>query len=76
MSTSDLFESMRRIAEETGGRFYTPASVGKLPDDVMYTKSGVTVTERKDLWDMPAIFLGILLLLGLEWGYRRSRGLV
>ena len=67
---------LRRIAAETGGRFYTPASVGKLPDDVMYTKSGVTVTERKDLWDMPAIFLGILLLLGLEWGYRRSRGMV
>ncbi|MEO8451790.1 MAG: hypothetical protein ABI647_18510, partial [Gemmatimonadota bacterium] len=67
---------LRRIAEETGGRFYTPASVDRLPDDVVYTSSGVTVTERKDLWDMPAIFLGLLLLLGLEWGYRRSRGLV
>ena len=67
---------LRRIAEETGGRFYTPETLEHLPDDVVYTQSGVTVTEARDLWDMPAVFLLLLLLLGAEWGYRRKRWLV
>jgi uncharacterized membrane protein len=67
---------LKRIAEETGGRFYTAATVGKLPDDVVYTESGVTVRETRDLWDMPVVFLALMLLLGAEWVYRRRRGLV
>ena len=67
---------LKRIAEETGGRFYTPATVDRLPDDVAYTESGVTVRETKDLWDMPAIFLVMLIALGGEWSYRRWRNLV
>ncbi|MEE8278320.1 MAG: glutamine amidotransferase [Thermoanaerobaculia bacterium] len=67
---------MKRIAEETGGRFYTPGTVRSLPEDVRYTESGTTVLEEKDLWDMPAIFLLLLGLVTAEWGYRRLRGLV
>jgi uncharacterized membrane protein len=67
---------LRRIAEETGGRFYTPADVATLPDDIAVTGAGVTLVEQRDLWDMPILFLGMLLLLGAEWGYRRVRGLV
>jgi hypothetical protein len=66
---------MRRIADETGGRFYTSASVATLPEDIAYTGRGTTVQEHKDLWDMPIIFLLAVLLLGAEWGYRRWRGL-
>ncbi len=66
---------LRRIAEETEGRYYTPASVASLPEDVSFTESGTTVIEERDLWDMPAIFLALLALLALEWGYRRRRGL-
>ena len=66
---------LRRIAAETGGRFYTPATVSALPEDLRFARSGVTTTERRDLWDMPAIFLLLLGLVGAEWGYRRARGL-
>lgn len=66
---------LRRIAEETGGRYYTIADVAKLADDAMFTESGVTVREAKDLWDMPVVFMVLALLLGAEWGYRRWRGL-
>ena len=34
---------LRRIAEETGGRFYTPATVAGLAEDVRYAGRGVTV---------------------------------
>ncbi len=66
---------LRRIAQETGGRFYTPETVGSLPEDVSYTESGAAVVEERDLWDMPIVFLLLLTLVGAEWGYRRVRGL-
>ena len=67
--------SLRRIAEETGGRFYTAANLTTLPEDISYTGRGITVVEEKDLWNMPIIFLLLVLLVGAEWGYRRLRGL-
>jgi uncharacterized membrane protein len=66
---------LQRVAEETGGRFYTAATASSLPEDVLYTESGTTVRRQKELWDMP---INLLLLLGLvsaEWGFRRVRGL-
>ena len=80
-SDSEFYDStmgaslLERVAEETGGRFYTPDTVGTLPDDVQYVGGGLTVVEERDLWDMPAL---LLLLVGLvlgEWGYRRYKGL-
>lgn len=70
---ADLLE---RIAAETGGRFYTPATVSHLPDDLAMTHRGVTVVNEMDLWDMPINFLLLILLLSSEWAYRRARGLV
>ena len=66
---------LRRIAEETGGRFFTPANAETLPEAVTYTGRGVTVVEERDLWDMPIVLMALLALLGAEWGYRRVRGL-
>jgi uncharacterized membrane protein len=67
---------LRRLAEETGGQFYTRETVGNLPEDVRYTESGSTVYEELDLWDMPVLFLLLVGLLAGEWGYRRARGMV
>ena len=67
---------LRRIADETGGRFYTPETVGALPEDVRYTESGSTVYEEKDLWDMPIVFMLLVGLVATEWGFRRYRGLI
>jgi uncharacterized membrane protein len=66
---------LRRIADETGGRYYDLTDAQRLADDAVFTDAGVTVREAKDLWDMPAVFLTLALLLGAEWGYRRWRGL-
>ncbi len=68
-------ELLRRIATETGGRFYTPASVTPLADDLTYSPKTASVVDEKELWDMPAIFLGILMCLSTEWMYRKYRGL-
>jgi hypothetical protein len=66
---------LRRLASETQGRYYPLANAGALPDDVIYTESGITVREARDLWDMPALFLILLGLLCAEWSLRRMRGL-
>jgi hypothetical protein len=66
---------LERIARETGGQFYTPETVGDLADDISVTGAGVTLVEERDLWDMPVLFLAMLLLMGAEWAYRRQRGL-
>ncbi|KPK59168.1 MAG: hypothetical protein AMS21_10120 [Gemmatimonas sp. SG8_38_2] len=67
---------LRQIAEETGGRFYTPENASNLAEDVSFTESGTTVVEERDLWNMPVVFFLLLILVGSEWGYRRRRGLV
>ena len=80
-SDSEFYDStmgaslLERVAEETGGRFYTPDTVGTLPDDVQYVGGGVTVVEERDLWDMPALLLLLVALVLGEWGYRRYKRL-
>ncbi len=66
---------LRRIADETGGKFYTPANMRSLPEDIALSKRGVTVINQLDLWDMPVILLLLVTLLSVEWAYRRRRGL-
>jgi uncharacterized membrane protein len=67
---------LQRVADDTGGQFYTRESVSSLPEDITISGAGVTLVEQLDLWDMPALFLLMLLMMGAEWGYRRIRGLV
>src|SRR4051812_19875537 len=66
---------LKRIAEDTGGRFFTPANAASLPEAISYSGRGVTVVEERELWDMPALFLALVTLIAAEWGYRRMRGL-
>jgi uncharacterized membrane protein len=68
--------TLQRIADETGGRFYTAANIGSIADDIGMLGRGETVREQKDLWDMPIIFIMLILLACLEWVYRRRKGLV
>jgi len=67
--------TLRRVAEETGGRYYTPATLRTLPEDVSFTESGATVVEYRDLWDMPILLLLLVGLLSTEWSLRRRWGL-
>ena len=66
---------LRRIAEETGGRFYTPDNVAGLAEDVRYAGRGVTSVEERELWNMPIVLIALMGLVCAEWGYRRAVGL-
>jgi uncharacterized membrane protein len=66
---------LKRIADETGGRFYTVAGISALPEDLKYTGRGVTTVEERDLWHMPIVLLMLVALVCAEWGYRRAVGM-
>ena len=66
---------LKRIAEETGGQYYTAETLAKLPEDLTFTNSGATVLQQMDLWDMPVIFFLLVGLVSTEWAYRKARGL-
>jgi uncharacterized membrane protein len=68
-------QRLQRIADETGGRFYTPETVSGMPEDVRYTGRGVTTIEERELWHMPAVLMLLVGLVCAEWGYRRAVGL-
>jgi uncharacterized membrane protein len=67
---------LQKLAEETGGRYYTPRNARDLSKEISYSESGVTSREMKDLWDMPAIFLLVIGLRAAEWLLRRRWGVV
>lgn len=66
---------LRRLAGETGGKFFRASDTAGLSDALTLSGRGVTVVEEKDLWDMPVLFLLLVALTGSEWLYRRARGL-
>jgi uncharacterized membrane protein len=67
--------TLKRIADETGGRFYTPETMKSLAEDLRYTGRGVTTVEERELWHLPIVFVLLVGLLCAEWGYRRGVGL-
>jgi hypothetical protein len=67
--------TLRRIADETGGRFYDASNTATLADDLRYTGRGVTTVEEHELWHMPIVLMLLVGLLCAEWGYRRVVGL-
>jgi hypothetical protein len=69
---SDL---LKRIAAETGGKYYTAGETQSLLDDLTYRQSPYSERVSKDLWDMPINFMLIIGLLSAEWFLRKREGL-
>ncbi len=67
--------ALERLAEDTGGRAYTPDTAAQLLEDVQYTGRGITAIEERELWNAPIVLLLLVGLLSAEWGYRRAVGL-
>jgi hypothetical protein len=69
-------ELLEKLAEETGGRYYTPRDANRLSQEISYSEAGITLREMKDLWNMPAVFALVLALRSAEWLLRRKWGAV
>ncbi len=75
VETTRQMTALQRIADDTGGRAYTPETAARLIEDVQYTGRGVTTVEERELWNAPIVLLLLVGLLSAEWGYRRALGL-
>lgn len=69
-------ELLEKLAAGTGGRYWKPEELSKLPSDITYSEAGISVRETRDLWDAPIFFIGALLLRSTEWLLRRKWGVV
>jgi len=69
----DLLE---RLSAQTGGRYWRPEELPKLAGQIPYSEAGITIRETKQLWNLPAVFLAIILLRSAEWLLRRRWGIV
>jgi uncharacterized membrane protein len=69
----DLLE---RLSADTGGRYWRPQQLSRLLSQISYSDAGITVHETKALWNMPIVFLMMLLLTLSQWLLRRKWGVV
>jgi uncharacterized membrane protein len=65
---------LQRLATTTGGRYWELADVGAIAQTLRLAGAGITQRERYPLWDMPAVFLLLLLVKVGEWLLRRRWG--
>ena len=69
-------ELLARLSAQTGGQYWKPEDLGKLAGRIPFSEAGVTVRETRDLWDLPLVFLILVLLRFSEWWLRRKWGIV
>lgn len=66
---------LKRISDETTGKFYTANSAGQIVDDITFSPNAYSRQEIHALWDQPIFLLLLLALLCIEWMARRFKGL-
>ena len=69
----DLLE---KLSSDTNGTYYTPGNAKKLSGEVAVSEAGITAHDNLDIWDMPILFLLVILIRGGEWLLRRKWGVV
>jgi hypothetical protein len=67
---------LQRLAESTGGSYVELGSVETLLSRLAYTARTVRREHQFNLWRIRGLWIGLVLLLGLEWGLRRFVGLI
>ena len=61
---------LERVASLTGGRYFTLGRLDELPETIQFSEAGIVERELLDLWNMPFVFLLLLLLKAGEWVLR------
>ncbi len=69
-------ELLEKLAEQTGGRYWTLDDVSGLAQEIRFSEAGITAREMLDLWDMPLFFFLLIALKASEWLLRRRWGVV
>jgi uncharacterized membrane protein len=66
-----------QVATRSGGRNFTLSGLAELPEELENEEKLTTVVHKeKDMWDLPAMFLLLVIITGIEWYMRRRDNLV
>jgi hypothetical protein len=65
---------LERIAAMTGGRYWTLDQLDGLAAAIPYSKAGIVERQTLDLWNLPIVFIVLLLLKLSEWLLRLKWG--
>ncbi|HEY5806804.1 MAG TPA: hypothetical protein VIT67_02490 [Povalibacter sp.] len=65
---------LERIADTTGGRYWTLDQLDQLAAAIPYSKAGIVERQMLDLWNLPIVFLLLLVLKLSEWLLRLKWG--
>jgi uncharacterized membrane protein len=66
---------LKNLVEMTGGKYYSPENAGNISSNLKSRKTSKSILTSEYIWDIPFFFIIIVLLLSVEWIYRRRRGL-
>ena len=68
-------QTLRAVANETGGVYHTLATAGRIPDELAQRRSLVAHREEMNLWNAPWFLAVFLACVTAEWILRKRRGL-
>ena len=77
-STLELLEpamqvdALRKLADLSGGKYFSLANLPELSETFDTRQNTMTVRDEKELWNLPVVLGALLLLMGLEWFFRRK----
>jgi hypothetical protein len=58
---------LESIADLTGGQYFALDDLAALPEAIQFSDAGILETQILDLWNMPIVFLSLILLKAGEW---------
>ena len=66
---------LENLAGSNNGFYYEPGEAETIPTNLRSRRTSTSVFRAEYVWDMPLLFGLVLLLLSIEWIYRRRKGL-
>lgn len=65
---------LQRLADMTGGRYWTLDDLSGLAAAIPYSKAGILERQTLELWNLPIVFILLLVLKSCEWLLRLKWG--
>ncbi len=66
---------LKRLADESGGSYVSPETIGDLPESVPLERTRKTVRKEFEVWNSSWPLIILVALLSIEWIARRRKGM-
>jgi len=69
-------QTLRKMAELSGGKYFTAAELPSLKSTIAAEQRVMTVRREAALWNLPVVLGLVLVVAGMEWFFRRKQDLL